>query len=140
MKTYYLLLVVISLGACSPTADIAKDVSPSDFRSAIEKEVSEQGGASEYIEKANNGNIEFQNNVGLMYQYGILVNKDTEIAAQWYEKAASNGHNMASYNLGGLYYEGTEKIQKDYKKAFHWLSQSAEAGFERACQAHTVHQ
>ncbi|KAG0376456.1 hypothetical protein BGX24_007718 [Mortierella sp. AD032] len=44
---------------------------------------------------------------------------DDSFAANWFQKAAVQGHATAQYNLGNMYYTGQE-VKKDYSKAFDW--------------------
>jgi len=44
---------------------------------------------------ANNGDSEAQYHLGYMFQTGTGVDKDSEKALYWYNKAAQNGHGKA---------------------------------------------
>ncbi|MGQ7199279.1 tetratricopeptide repeat protein, partial [Escherichia sp. HC-TM1] len=56
-----------------------------------------------------------QLNVGRMYADGIGVKKDEAMARKYFEKAASNGDNRASYNLAMM-----EEQKKNYAGAYQW--------------------
>lgn len=69
--------------------------------------------------------------LGLCYQTGKGVSKDTHQAAQWYEKSAKKGFADAQSRLGHMYLNGNE-IEKDATKAEHWLSKAAHNGVAEA--------
>lgn len=75
------------------------------------------------------GNTDAMNYLGVMYQYGKNVIKNTSIAADWYYKAiqADNGNAYAAHNLGGLYYHG-DGVPKDMVKAFHFYKAAVDLG------------
>ncbi|RGB42635.1 hypothetical protein C1646_750678 [Rhizophagus diaphanus] len=66
--------------------------------------------------------------LGTIYDKGIPgIRKNSKKAANWYEKAADNGNNLAKYNLAFMYKDGTG-VCRNYKKAFSLFKQSAENG------------
>jgi TPR repeat protein len=65
--------------------------------------------------------------LGLMYESGEGVEKDFVKAAEWYEKAAEQGHVSAQHNLGVLYATG-EGVSKDDAKAAEWFRKAAQQG------------
>lgn len=69
--------------------------------------------------------------VGICYQTGRGVKKDSRQAAQWYEKSARQGFGDAQTRLGKMYQYGNE-IEKDTSKAEHWLSKAAHKGVAEA--------
>ncbi|CED71705.1 putative multiprotein complex assembly protein [Aliivibrio wodanis] len=58
---------------------------------------------------ANNGSIEAQNKIGVIYAKGIGTESSTSLAIQYFTKAAKNESSMAYYNLGKVY-ESQEKF------------------------------
>ncbi|MCH9809083.1 MAG: CHAT domain-containing protein [Alphaproteobacteria bacterium] len=66
-------------------------------------------------------------NLGWLYENGYGVEKDVEIAAVWYRKAADAGNDLARANLGNLYRNGWG-VKRDYKRAFKLLRKAADAG------------
>lgn len=59
---------------------------------------------------------------------------DFREAAEWYCRAASQGHSIAAYNLGRYYEYGRKGVAKDDTQAADWYRQAAEAGHgEAAC-------
>lgn len=58
---------------------------------------------------ANNGSIEAQNKIGVIYAKGIGTESSASLAIQYFTKAAKNESSMAYYNLGKVY-ESQEKF------------------------------
>jgi len=81
---------------------------------------------------ANDGDPDAQNKLGLMYQQGLGISKNSAEGLNWFKKAASNGSKLASYNLGVLYMYG-QAGAKDYNLA---MSYFVEAGPANAGQAY----
>lgn len=73
------------------------------------------------------GDKNSQFDVGVMYERGIGVKLNHFDAAQWYEKAATQGHINAQYNLGIMYASGRGVIQND-GLAMMWLGLAAKQG------------
>ena len=65
--------------------------------------------------------------IGSLYDSGEGVPKDAGEAANWYRKAAEQGHADAQCRLGDLYYFG-EGVPKDTGEAANWYRQAAEQG------------
>jgi TPR repeat protein len=59
-----------------------------------------------WMDQANAGDAEAQNNVGEIYSKGLGTAPDYAMAYQWFKKAADQGFNRAKINLGYLYEEG----------------------------------
>jgi len=54
-------------------------------------------------------------------------------SAQWYLKAAEQGHAASALNLGQLYARG-DGVKKSNRRALEWIRKSAEAGSKNAMQ------
>jgi TPR repeat protein len=76
---------------------------------------------------AAQGSAEAQYRLGVMYAYGIMLEKDYKIARKWYEKAARQGDAHAAYELG-LMYELGRGVIEDRHQAAYWFRQGALAG------------
>jgi len=76
---------------------------------------------------ANKGDTWAQWNLGKLYLYGQVVEKNIETAILWCEKAAGTGDPEAQYHLGEVYNDYSNP-DKDKKKAFSWYEKSAEQG------------
>ena len=59
-----------------------------------------------WLDQANAGSAEAQNNVGEIYSKGLGTEPNYGMAFQWFKKAADQGFNRAKINLGYLYEEG----------------------------------
>jgi len=59
-----------------------------------------------WLDQANAGSAEAQNNVGEIYSKGLGTEPDYGMAFQWFKKSADQGFNRAKINLGYLYEEG----------------------------------
>ena len=81
----------------------------------------------EQLELAKQGDAGAQNNLALMYEYGLNVPKNAKTAVMWYTKAAEQGNADAQNNLGLMYAFG-EGIQKNTKTAVMWYTKAAEQG------------
>ncbi len=70
---------------------------------------------------AYHGYEEAMNQLGVMYEHGLGIERDGAQAAGWYEKAALRGHSKAMYNLGMLYAEGAA-LPRDLVKGLAWMA------------------
>lgn len=65
--------------------------------------------------------------------YGLmLIKKNPKEAAVYFEKAANNGFDKATFILGNMYYNG-DGVEKSYEKAAEWFRASAESGDSDGC-------
>ena len=77
--------------------------------------------AAAWLRKAaDQGNSEAQHALGVLYDNGNGVPKDSPQAALWYRKAAEQGDVEAQHSLGSMYYVG-EGVPQDYVKAHMWV-------------------
>lgn len=81
--------------------------------------------------RAEQGNLEAQNFLGIHYFLGLGVKKDFTLAKKWYEKAAIKGHPDAQRNLG-LLYESGHGSPRDFENAFIWFYAAHRQGHPRA--------
>jgi len=91
----------------------------------------EHGNKDSIGTNAENGDINAQYELALLYQKGGGLEKDLEKAIYWYQKAAENKCIEAQNNLAKLYYKG-EEIEKNLEKAFYWCQKAAENGSNKA--------
>ena len=70
---------------------------------------------------------EFQNELGCMYFEGKDVEQDYGKAAEWFQKAAEQGHANAQRYLGYMYYHG-KGVEQDHGKAAEYWRKAAEQG------------
>ena len=81
---------------------------------------------------AESGDAYAQYNIGWMYLngYGLRVNEN--LALDWWQKAAEQGHTEASFSIGMLYSTGDGVIPKDANLAIDYYLRAAEDGHEDA--------
>jgi TPR repeat protein len=63
--------------------------------------------------KANQGDASAEYQLGVMYEEGQDLPKDTTEALKWYRKAAEQGNATAQTNLGAAYANGQGVPQDD---------------------------
>ena len=59
-----------------------------------------------------------QNNIGTIFEDGIMVKKDINKAVYWYEQAVEQGDDLAMSNLADILRKGSQGYPKDLKRAF----------------------
>ncbi len=84
-----------------------------------------------YRKAVEQGKVEAQSKLGLMYEDGLGVPKNYAKAVEWYIKAAEQGDIFAQYRLGEIYYSG-KGVSQDYAKTAKWSRKAAEQGYEKA--------
>ena len=81
----------------------------------------------EFRGAAEEGHVDSQFNLGLMYEKGIGVSKDEKEAVAWYLKAALQGNSNAQYNLAVLYENGRGS-DVNFAQAYQWYRKAAVQG------------
>ena len=84
-----------------------------------------------FFKLAEQGDVEAQFNLGLMYGKGKGVKKDYSKAIQWWGLAADQGNGKAQTNLGWMYEIG-KGVPKDENKAAHWYEIASSQGISKA--------
>lgn len=74
---------------------------------------------------ANQGVVEAQNILGLLYKEGDGVRQDYGKAVEWFKKAADQGYASGQYNMGYAYSSG-QGVRQDYSKALEWFKKAAD--------------
>ena len=85
------------------------------------------------LEAAENGDIDSQYSVGVMYYLGNGIDQDYEQAAMWFRQAAEHNSADAQFALGGVYLHG-EGVEQDYNQATYWFQQAANQGHDLAIE------
>ncbi len=75
--------------------------------------------------KAEQGDVAAQFDLGVCYDNGYAVPQNYEEAAKWYRKAAEQGYADAQNNLGNLYYNG-KGVPQSYTESLKWYRMAAE--------------
>lgn len=82
---------------------------------------------SYYLRSAQLGNAKGMFTIGNMYDRGVGVAENKELAVQWYQKASMLGNGSATYNLASKYLNG-EVVQEDPIFAGKLFERAAELG------------
>ena len=85
----------------------------------------------EWLPLAEQGNLDAQHNMGLMYYNGWGVLQDYAEAIKWYRLAAKQGDASPQNYIGGMYYEGKGVLQ-DYVMANMWYNIASANGHKEA--------
>ena len=85
-----------------------------------------------YQKAANKGNEEAMFALGNMYKMGKGVEKNMNIAVDWFRKAAEKGHAAAQYQYGYCLYNGGGGVKVDKKEAVKWVQKAANQGDDDA--------
>jgi len=76
---------------------------------------------------AEEGNSQAQITLGLMYDYGHGVDKDSAESIKWYRMAAEQGVPLVQHDIGVKYFQG-QGVEQNYIEAAKWWEMSANAG------------
>jgi len=85
----------------------------------------------EYIAKGEQGDVDAQYNLGIMYYHGEGAPKNHEDALHWFHLAAEQNDADAQYNLGFMYGRG-EGTKKDQVQSIQWFQKAAAQGHDGA--------
>jgi flagellar biosynthesis chaperone FliJ len=77
-----------------------------------------------WLPKAKEGDPESMTNVGEIYEKGLGLSPDYEVAAYWYAKAAGQDFTRAQINLGYLYEMGMG-VERNPRKALDWYRKAS---------------
>ena len=121
------LVLLVLLGGCS-RAEIPDTATTTDPAAIAAWEL------KALRQRAAQGDMTAQHNLGRRYYRGEGVPQDDAEAAAWYRKAADQGDPHAQYNLGVLYGEG-QGVPQDDAQAVAWTRKAADQGEPRAVPA-----
>ncbi len=79
------------------------------------------------VPSAESGDASAQNRLGEMAEFGYGMERNPDLAIQWYLKAADQGFVAAQHNIGRCYNFGTG-VEQDFVEAERWYRQAAERG------------
>ncbi len=83
--------------------------------------------ANLWLAEANEGSVDAQFNLGILYYEGKGVDRDRNESIFWFSKAAQAGHAQAQYNLGHLLVEKQQDLAQ-VRRGVVWWKRSAENG------------
>jgi TPR repeat protein len=85
-----------------------------------------------YFPLAQQGNLEAQQRLGSIYEFGLGLPKDLKKADYWYRKAVADSGsqvlNPSSMSSLGYLYSNGKGVQKDYRQAEAWYQKAANQG------------
>ena len=105
----------------------AMTVSPPRKFTKAKQEAHLEAAPSPTTTPPSQGNESAQFNLGLCYANGTGVDKNSRLAAEWYEKAASKGFAAAQHNLGVMLENGNG-VAKNPSLAVSWYTKAADQG------------
>ena len=82
---------------------------------------------SQITRLANQGYVQSQFNLGLMYAQGRGIGQNYQKALEWYQKVA-NQEDALAQNMLGMIYKNGEGVPQDYKKAKEWYGKACDNG------------
>jgi len=77
-----------------------------------------------WLPQAQSGDAGAQTHVGEIYEKGMGIQPDYEVAALWYKKAARQGFSRAQINLGYLYEKGLG-VEQNVSEAMNWYRKAS---------------
>ncbi|RTL36102.1 MAG: sel1 repeat family protein [Candidatus Melainabacteria bacterium] len=83
------------------------------------------------LQAAAQGLAEAENDLGVMYELGVGVERNLKEAFQWYQRAASNGIAQSQYNLALMYLDVDYPIH-DIFLGIYWLRVAANQGHNKS--------
>ena len=86
-----------------------------------------------YESAAEHGSQDAQYQLGLIYDTGIGVVKNTQMAVNYFESAANQGNADAMYKLGTKYFNGFG-VERDLEKAKKLIIGAKDQGHDKAKQ------
>jgi TPR repeat protein len=114
-RTILVLVAGAVLGRLAPASDPPKKANEvADFLET-------------YREGAQAGNAEDQYNLGASYRWGVGLEKNLTLAAQWIRKAAEQGYPHAERTLGEMFEKG-EGLAASREEAKRWYRRAAKHG------------
>ncbi len=123
MKTLFVLfiLMVLSLSGCGKPDDPVAAFRKGDYETSLKL----------WMPKAEAGDPEAKNYVGIHYYLGLGVTRDFNQALKWFEPAAKAGLPDAQRNYGDMFQYG-RGVPQDYYKSFIWYFAASQQGHETA--------
>ena len=97
-------------------------------------DVDEGARFEKYISKAENGDVDAQVTLGMMYDNGWYVAENKAEAFKWFLRAAEQGDVKSQMSVGWEYGSG-ELFPKDFVKAYMWFLMANSQDDKRATKA-----
>ena len=113
----YLLLAVFLLAGCTSVFGQEDIPTPEEVR--------------DLIRGAEQGDARAQVGLGVLYQKGLGVPKDYQLAFKWYRRAAVQRQANAQFTVG-LSYASGKGVSQDFVLAYKWVHLAAAQGVKGA--------
>ncbi len=126
-----ILIAVAALAGCTGQEEKPKVVSASGPEDDAYQTAVFAQARTEWEEKAAQGDMQSQRQLGVMYLLGQGIDTDYDMALEWFNKAAAQGEDIAQYQLGRMCAEGKGVAQSNVQ-AHMWYSLAAQQGNESA--------
>jgi TPR repeat protein len=84
-----------------------------------------------YQQAVDAGSLNARVDIGMMYEFGWGVQRDSSVALRWYQSAARAGCPRGMVSLGRSYQEGIG-VPRDHEQAMAWYLKAARAGSAEA--------
>lgn len=99
--------------------------------------ISAQEYSDALVRRANSGNAQAQNDLGVCFQYGYGVDQNEMEAVKWYQKSASQNDPNGLFNYGCILFDGyfdydAQKSYKNCKDGINYLLQAKRTGHKQA--------
>jgi len=124
-----LLIGMLAVSGCSKEDQMwaTGEVITSAFRYACRY-------SPDLVKKAEGGDAEAQNTLGMSYLMGSGITQDPKKALTWFKKSAEQGNAGAQCSLAACYLRGIG-AEIDEEKAVKWYTKAAKQGNEDAKEA-----
>lgn len=130
MRFFVILCCIVLSGCWSSDSANTNDGKTNDDKKLSDKAEKYCHGnqpKDDIISKANNGDVNKQLAMGLVYDAGYCGVQDLKVAESWYLKSASQGYDNAQMALGALYISDEHYHQYKYfnvEQAQYWLNKA----------------
>jgi TPR repeat protein len=130
-----LIAVFLLLASCGKEANAQVDLATNNvgqITNATPAHTQEQRELLELRQKADKGDPAAEFALGKRYETGSGVESNLTEAANWFRKAAEQGHAHAQFFLSFYYLAGTGGVESNLCEAVKWCRKAAEQGFSDA--------
>ena len=115
-----IIMAMMMVFTVTAHADVVKGIAAykvGDYQTAL----------NEFHKSADEGSADAQFYIGVLYDFGYIVEQDDQEAVKWYRRAAEQGQPDAQHNLGQMYFKGRGVEQVDQEAAV-WFRRAAQQG------------
>lgn len=132
MKYIITLLLLFRISIAQDIAELEKNIDPSDILLEIyKKDKNKQSYLEEilmYQQAADSGDAYAQTLIGIMYDDGMIIERDSEEALKWLTLASNQGNYYAQFHIGRV----MRYSMDNHIEAIKWYQLAAEQGYDEA--------